>query len=242
MKTGEKTSGPVVIRSILVIDDHPLYCDALAATLVRIFDDCTIKTVNNLCEAVRCMDAGMVPDLVMLDLKLPDVTGFSGFFKVREKLPDVPVLVISAESSNDTIQMLMSSGAAGFIPKDASQSVFQDALEKIQEGMKFVPADFRPQASATAESVVTVQQVAQRIADLTPQQSRIMKLICAGKPNKQIAYELDLAEATVKAHITALLRRLRVSNRTQAAMLVNNAGLTGAGAGLSDTDARALLS
>ncbi len=237
----EKSKGPMVVRSILVIDDHPLYCDALASTLARIFDRSSVQTANSLCEGLKSVGTRLMPDLVILDLRLPDVMGFSGFFKVKEKLPDVPVLVISAESSDETIQTLMDAGAAGFVPKGASQSVFQVALERIQEGLKFLPAEFRPQTTRSEEEKVSVQQVAQRIADLTPQQSRIMSLICDGKPNKQIAYELDLAEATVKAHITALLRRLKVSNRTQAAMLVKNAGLTSASR-LSDTDARALLS
>ena len=230
----------VVIKSILVIDDHPLYCDALAATLEKLFRSRSVKKATSLKEGLRLVGARFQPDLVMLDLRLPDVTGLSGILKVKDRLPDVPVLVISAESSEETVATLMTAGAAGFIPKDASHKVFQQALMEIREGRRFLPPGYtlpkRPN-----QSDPTAQQIAHKIADLTPQQNRIMKLICAGKPNKQIAYELSLAEATVKAHITALLRRLGVNNRTQAAILVKSASLDG-GAHLSNGDARALLS
>ncbi|WP_417689355.1 response regulator [Roseibium sp.] len=238
-----KTSDPqeqVVIRSILVIDDHPLYCDALASALEKLFKSRSVKKATSLKEGLRMVGSRFQPDLVMLDLKLPDVTGLSGFLKVKDRLPDVPVLVISAESSDETISALLTAGAAGFIPKDASHKVLQRALLEIREGRRFVPPGYTP-PKRPARSDVTVQQIAHKIADLTPQQNRIMKLICAGKPNKQIAYELSLAEATVKAHITALLRRLGVNNRTQAAVLVRSASLDG-GQELSDAEARALLS
>lgn len=228
------------IKSILVIDDHPLYCDALASTLERLFDSKSVKKANSLQSGLRQVSSRLRLDLVMLDLKLPDATGLSGFMKVKDRLPDVPVLVISAESSDESISALMSAGAAGFIPKDASVKLLQKALLEIREGRRFFPPGFTP-CQRSAQSELTSQQIAQKIAVLTPQQNRIMKLICAGKPNKQIAYELSLAEATVKAHITALLRRLGVSNRTQAAVLVKSVSF-GTEPGMSDTDARALLS
>jgi DNA-binding NarL/FixJ family response regulator len=230
----------VQIRSILVIDDHPLYCDALASTLERLFDSRSVRKATSLQDGLRQMSSRVRLDLVMLDLKLPDATGISGFIKVKNRLPDVPVLVISAESSDESVGALMSAGAAGFIPKDASVQVLQQALLEIKEGRRFFPPGFTP-SPKSRNSDLSTQQIARKIADLTPQQSRIMKLICAGKPNKQIAYELSLAEATVKAHITALLRRLGVSNRTQAAMMVNSISLGGE-PHISDADARALLS
>ncbi len=218
----------VEIKSILVIDDHPLYCDALASTLERIFEVKKVKKATSLNAGLKKIGPRFTPELVILDLKLPDVTGLSGFFKIKDKIPDVPVLVISAVSSPQTIQALITAGAAGFIPKDASHKVLQAALMDVLDGRKFLPAGFKPSARPTSTEM-SAQQIAQKIADLTPQQSRIMKLICAGKPNKQIAYEMSLAEATVKAHITALLRRLGVNNRTQAAVLVKSASLDSAG-------------
>lgn len=228
------------ITSILVIDDHPLYCDALASTLERSFEAKTVKKATSLTAGLKMVGSRFMPDLVMLDLNLPDVTGLSGFLKVKDKMPDVPVLVISAESSDETISALLNAGAAGFVPKDASHKVLQTALMEVQEGKKFLPPGYTP-SSHPSNQELSAQQIAQKIADLTPQQSRIMKLICAGKPNKLIAYEMSLAEATVKAHITALLRRLGVNNRTQAAVLVKSASL-GKSSDLTDSDARALLS
>lgn len=240
MSESASKAKPVSIRLTLVIDDHPLYCDAMAASLKSLFDMGQVKAVNSLREALAALSGGLVPDLIMLDLKLPDVTGLSGFIKLKEMLPEVPILIISADSCDETIQALMDAGAVGFIPKDAPRTVIAEALERVQEGSKFVPPGFVPQVRPDRYNV-GLHEISQRIADLTPQQSRIMSLICAGKPNKQIAYELSLAEATVKAHITALLRRLGVRNRTQAAVLVNSVTFDRQDQ-MSESDTRALLS
>ncbi|SIO47398.1 two component transcriptional regulator, LuxR family [Rhodovulum sp. ES.010] len=230
------------VRSILVIDDHPLYGDALATALARVFDACEIRTATNLADGLAQLGPGFAPDLVMLDLKLPDVTGLSGFFRVRERIPDVPMLVISALTSPDLVAALMEGGAAGFIAKDADTGELRAALTEVTAGRRYLPPAFRESCAAGAAParMPTVQEVSQRIAELTPQQARIMRLICAGKPNKQIAHELSLAEATVKAHITALLRRLGVQNRTQAAVLVESVNLDMGGA-FAEPDARAFL-
>ncbi len=237
----ERNEKAVSIKLTLVIDDHPLYCDAMAGSLSTAFEIQEVRTVNSLTEALDALVDGLVPDLVMLDLRLPDVTGLSGFIKLREKLPDVPILVISADSCDQTIQALMDAGAAGFIPKDAPRTVIAEALERVRFGSKYTPPGFSPVTRPREVNAPGLHEISQRIADLTPQQTRIMNLICAGKPNKQIAYEMSLAEATVKAHITALLRRLGVCNRTQAAVLVNSVDLDRHDT-LSDSDTRAMLS
>lgn len=240
MTLDDTSHSKVEINSILVIDDHPLYCDALAATLERILSARTVKTANSLTEGLKLVGSRFSPDLVMLDLKLPDVSGLSGYLKIKSVIPDVPVLIISAESSDETINTLLAAGAAGFVPKEASQKILQQAIVDVRDGRKFLPPGFS-QSKRVEGNELTKQEIAQKIADLTPQQARIMKLICAGKPNKLIAYEMSLAEATVKAHITALLRRLGVQNRTQAAVLVKSVSLDGSPS-LSDADARVLLS
>ncbi|MEO1138380.1 MAG: response regulator transcription factor [Pseudomonadota bacterium] len=237
----ERKNKAISIELTLVIDDHPLYCDAMARSLSTAFEMQEVRTVHSMTEALGALAEGLVPDLVMLDLRLPDVTGLSGFIKLREKLPDVPILVISADSYDETIQALMDAGAAGFIPKDAPRTVIAEALELVQEGSKYLPPGFSPVTRPQKENTLGLHEISERIADLTPQQTRIMNLICAGKPNKQIAFEMSLAEATVKAHITALLRRLGVCNRTQAAVLVNSVGLDRPDT-LSDSDTRAMLS
>lgn len=230
----------VLINSTLVVDDHPLYCDAMAALLSTVFEIQEVKTVNTLGEALALLAHGDTPDLVLLDLKLPDVTGLSGFLKLKEMLPDIPILVISADSCDETVQTVMEAGAAGFIPKDAPRTVIAEALDRIVDGSKYLPPGFSPSSRSHSGQIVGLHEISRRIADLTPQQSRIMTLICEGKPNKQIAYEMSLAEATVKAHITALLRRLGVCNRTQAAVLVKSVSFERASP-LSDSDSRELL-
>ncbi|KAF0674700.1 LuxR C-terminal-related transcriptional regulator [Profundibacterium mesophilum] len=242
MGSNEKAQGGARIGSVLVIDDHPLYGEALGIALGEVFPGCEIRTQTTLAGAIAALDEGFSPELIMLDLKLPDVTGISGFQSLRTHVPDVPITVISALTSSEVIEALMAAGAAGFIPKDISSQGLRTALGLVRDGHRYVPPSHHaPPPSKEQGRGPTVAQICDRIADLTPQQARIMKLICAGKPNKQIAYEMSLAEATVKAHITALLRRLGVQNRTQAAVLVENANIE-LGAGMSDADARSFLS
>ncbi|MCY0096489.1 response regulator [Hoeflea ulvae] len=231
----------VSINLTLVVDDHPLYCDAMAASLSTAFRIQQVKAVNSLREAREFLSAGVVPDLVILDLGLPDAKGISGFLSLKDILPDVPILVISADSSDETIQAVMEAGATGFVPKHAPRTVLAEALEKVQDGSIFLPPNYCPIPRSEDHNAINVHEISERIARLTPQQSRIMNLICAGKPNKLIAYELSVAEGTVKAHITALLRRLGVSNRTQAAVLVSNVA-PDMSSQLSDIDARRQLS
>ncbi|MGR3496132.1 LuxR C-terminal-related transcriptional regulator [Citreimonas sp.] len=218
-----KVSGPAEsISSVLIVDDHPLYSDALAGALKGVFTSCRIEKAGSLGAALKVLDAGFEPDLVMFDLKLPDVAGISGFVSVRARVPDTPILVISSLASRALVGALMQEGCAGFVSKDTPVDELQAVLAEIAKGRKHVPSDYR--LGERDEQTDAIPDAAHpKLASLTPQQQKVMKLICAGKPNKQIAYELDLAEATVKAHITALLRRLGVRNRTQAALMVEAA-------------------
>lgn len=241
MTDGRLSPGTGTVGAILVIDDHPLYGDALAGALADMFHGCDIRTATSLADGLDRLGPDFDPDLVMLDLRLPDVTGISGFLQLRARIPDAPILVISALSSTEVIEALMEGGAAGFIPKNASTQELLAALGEVRSGRRYLPPGFQSVARRRAQDarLPSVPEISRRIAELTPQQARIMKLICEGKPNKQIAYELALAEATVKAHITALLRRLGVQNRTQAAVLVESARLDAAPEA-AESDARAL--
>lgn len=228
------------ISSVLIVDDHPLYSDALASALELVFSECTIRKAQNLAEAMALLEDGLTPDLIMFDLKLPDVSGISGFLSVRARVPDTPILVISSLASTELVHSLLREGAAGFLPKDTPANVLKSAVAEVAAGRVYVPQDYQlSEGSVKAPS--SAYDLHPKLATLTPQQQRIMRLICEGKPNKQIAYELTLAEATVKAHITALLRRLQVQNRTQAAVLVETANMQVA-AQSDDPEARAFLS
>jgi DNA-binding NarL/FixJ family response regulator len=221
----QKSSGHAPsIRSALVIDDHPLYCDALATTMESIFHTRRIRKATSMGDALQQLRARFSPDLVMLDLNLPDVAGLSGYLKIKELTPDVPVIVISALTSQEVIRAVMAAGAAGFIPKECGRQTFEAAMLQIWSGTPYVPPGYNASAAQQATDPAA-SQISRKIADLSQQQSRILSLICKGKPNKLIAYEMQIAEATVKAHITALLRRLGVQNRTQAALMVRDVSI-----------------
>lgn len=204
------------IRSILVVDDHPLYRDALVTTLRRIFN---VQHVDAVATVAEAQGSKLQPDLIMLDLKLPDAEGLSGFVGLRDMRPDVPIVVISAEVNDAQLAHIRAMGGSGYISKSASEAELEAALRKVERGEPSFP-DWISDIERAPEPTADERDIMRRIADLTPQQTRILRLISDGKPNKQIAYELTLAEATVKAHVTALLRRLGVRNRTQAALLV----------------------
>ncbi len=222
---------------MLIVDDHPLYSDALASALEFVFEDCLIRKTVSLQQTFETLDDGFDPDLVMFDLKLPDVAGISGFQKLRKRLPDTQVLVISSLASVELVQSLLDEGAAGFLPKDSSAKTLKFAVSEITSGREYVPKEYRRADDGGPTDQCPFQDIPE-LASLTPQQIRILKLICLGKPNKLIAYELSLAEATVKAHITALLRRLGVRNRTQAVVRVE--GILARQSG-TEPEARAFL-
>ena len=226
---------------VLIVDDHPLYRDALAETMRTAFEACEVNGVGTLEEAFAALDEGFEPDLLALDLKLPDVTGISGFEKLRSRNPDAKILVISALATGDLVRSLLDRGAMGFSPKESSADSLRRAAREIAAGRRYVPPQFRAGAAPAAEAEDNGAgsfPAGSPLANLTPQQTRILGLIREGKPNKIIAWELDLAEATVKAHITALLRRLGVRSRTQAALLAESTAARHAG---KETEARAFL-
>ncbi|EIE52375.1 two component transcriptional regulator [Citreicella sp. 357] len=205
---------PGAIRSVVIVDDHPLYSDGLAATLGLALPEARMDKARNLRAMLDLVDAAGAPDLVMFGLNLPDVTGILRFRAVRLALPDAPVLVISSLTSVGVVQALMEEGAAGVLPRHGSVPVLRHALAEIAAGRKYLRT---PYDGAALAEIATHPA----LAELTPQQKKILKLICAGMPHKQIAYELSLAEAMVTTHITALMRRLGV--RTRAAALNENA-------------------
>ncbi len=201
--------------SALVVDDHPLFCDALVMTLQAVSSVQSITTAASLSEALSVLKE-TTPDVVVLDLNLPDVNGFDGLIRLH-KATNAAILVVSSMADARTINAAISAGAAGFVPKHSQRDMFRRALDTIARQQTFVPEDHMPEAdTATQDSVA-------RLASLTAQQSRILELICEGKLNKQIAFDLSIAETTVKAHVTAIMRKLGVHSRTQAVLIANEA-------------------
>lgn len=208
------------LREVLVVDDHPLFCEALSMILRGALSVPEVIIANNLTEALKTLKGRTAPDIVLLDLNLPDVDGLDGLVRLKMAVPNTPVIVVSSLSDSAIVTSVLNEGASGFIPKDSDKTVITEAFRKILDGGVYTPLDYiAPVGNDTAEPDCTPT----KLASLTPQQSCILRLICEGKLNKQIAYELSIAETTVKAHMTAILRKLGVHSRTQAVLVAQKA-------------------
>jgi len=210
------------LQSALIVDDHPLFVDALAMTLKAVAGISHIETADRLETALARLDLLPAFDVVVLDLNLPDVNGLDGLIRLRASLGAVPVVVVSSLADNRVIGAALRAGAAGFIPKHSRREVFRAAFDAIRDGRGYVPEGFTPQTDPTAPASQREEAIA-RLSLLTRQQAKILQLICEGRLNKQIAYDLTIAETTVKAHVTAIMRKLGVQSRTQAVLIVQEA-------------------
>ncbi len=197
---------------LIIADDHPLVRDALSQTFATSYPDGQIDAAGTLDEVVACIDKDNPPDLILLDLKMPGVQGFSGLSFLRAQYPDVPVAVVSATEDPAVIRRAISFGASGFIPKSVPVDQMRGAVEQIFQGEIWVPETVDLSSDEDGE----IEQLIQRFATLTPQQVRVLMMLREGLLNKQIAYELTVSEATVKAHVSAILQKLGVDSRTQA--------------------------
>lgn len=203
---------------IVIADDHPLFRGALRQALSDVNDDVTFAEAGSFDEVVAAIDAGdEVADLVLLDLKMPGVQGFSGLMYLRAQFPGVPIVIVSANEDAPIIRRALDFGASGYIPKSASVEDMRRAVEVVLSGDVWVPPELDVLESEDSEA----QQIAIRLATLTPQQVRVLMMLGEGLLNKQIAYELTVSEATVKAHVSAILQKLDVESRTQAVIAVS---------------------
>lgn len=216
MTTAAQTISPN--STVLIVEDHPLFCDALSMTLNDCLSISDIKTASCMADALDLLKAGASPDIIILDLNLPDVSGMDGLLRLKSAMPGTPVVVVSSLSDNKIVTSVIQSGAAGFVSKDSPREVIATALQTVWNGDLFTPSDYVAPSGETDELNET-QRFITRLSELTPQQGRILQYICEGKLNKQIAYDLSIAEATVKAHVTAILRKLGVQSRTQAVLV-----------------------
>ncbi|WP_425084569.1 response regulator [Ruegeria profundi] len=206
-------------ENVLIVDDHPLFCDALSMTLRSVAEIGEIHTADRLENAMELVAKGLKPDAVMLDLNLPDVDGLDGLVRLKSAA-DAPVIVVSSLTDNRVISQVIKAGASGYVPKHSQRDVFRTAFETVHAGGIFVPDGCVLIEDAEEDEH---SDAVNRLAALTNQQGRILQLICEGKLNKQIAYDLSIAETTVKAHVTAIMRKLGVQSRTQAVLIAKKA-------------------
>lgn len=204
---------------ILLVEDHPLFSDALAMTMSEIFDNPNIQTASTLSQSL-CYLEPTPPDFVVLDLNLPDVDGIDGLVRIKKLTPSSKIVVVSSISDNRVTNHVISAGAYGFVPKDSPREELIRAFQLITDGNIYTPEDYVPPQDDELNH--EDQETLKKLKSLTPQQATILTLICRGKLNKQIAFDLSIAETTVKAHLTAIMRKLGVRNRTQAALLANS--------------------
>jgi DNA-binding NarL/FixJ family response regulator len=197
---------------LIIADDHPLFRGALREAVSGLFQDLDIAEAGSFEDLAKLLERGADVDLILLDLTMPGVRGFSGLMYLRAQYPSVPIIVVSANDDPGVIRRCMDFGASGFIPKTLGIETMRGAITRVFQGGVWTPPEIDLGAGADTETA----DLLTRLTSLTPQQVRVLMMLSEGLLNKQIAYELGVSEATVKAHVSAILQKLGVESRTQA--------------------------
>ncbi len=202
----------------IIADDHPLFRVALSQALHSILGpQAQLLQAHSMSQLWPLLRQHPDTELILLDLKLPDAEGFAGLMSLRTEYPDVTVLMVSAIEEPAVMKQALALGAAAYLPKSAPLEVLTEAVAAVLAGDTWLPAEFR-QPVAQAQDLID-SDFASALEQLTPQQLRVLKMIADGLLNKQIAYEMNVQETTVKQHVSAILRKLNVNNRTLAGIL-----------------------
>tara|TARA_R100000935_G_C2841201_1_gene171145 strand:+ start:6818 stop:7459 length:642 start_codon:yes stop_codon:yes gene_type:complete len=197
--------------SMLIIDDHPLFAEAVKYGAAQSWPDCRVEISVSFGDAQSRLCEGEKFDLILLDLMLPDAHGPSGLAILREALPGARIVLMSGREEDGVVRSARSYGADGFIGKSTTMLEFSEKLRRIIWGEKLFPA--------LTSKAGDPSELDHRVADLSPAQLRILMAVADGRLNKQIAYDLNLAEPTVKSHLSTIFKKLGVSNRTQAVLV-----------------------
>ena len=205
-----------------VADDHPLFRDAILKVIKQHYPDAVVVESTDLDSTITDLELNSETDLLLLDLHMPGSQDLFGLIMVREQFPSIPVAIISADDELDTINRAMGHGACGYIPKSCSPQVIFNAISTMLDGELWVPDTIRGNLTPVCNEE---KSLAAKIATLTPQQYRVIYYLREGWLNKQIGYELGITEATIKAHLTAIFRKLGISNRTQAVAMLSKMSL-----------------
>lgn len=204
----------------IIADDHPLFRGALRQVLSSLPEEATIIEVGDFDAAKKLVADGGDIDLLLLDLTMPGGTGLSGLVTLKALEPALPIIIVSATDDATTIRHAIELGASGFISKSASMETIGEAVHAVLAGDIWTPSDIDIDEARDPE----IETLIAKIRTLTPQQTRVLTMLAEGLLNKQIAYELNVSEATVKAHVSAVLQKLGVDSRTQAVILLSRIG------------------
>ncbi len=201
-------------RKIIIADDHPLFRQALLQILTAKLPNVIWIEAQTIEQLNDSLQQHQDADLLLLDLNIPGAHGFNTLIKVRSQRSQIPVVVISAHEDEDTVVKAMEFGASGFVPKSTPVELIFKAIRAVLKGETWIPEHINLKRGASNSDI------GERIRSLTPQQHKILLMFADGLLNKQIAHQLSLSEATVKAHATAIFRKLNVLNRTQAVIAI----------------------
>ena len=202
---------------LLVVDDHGLFREGVCQALSRLEENVSILEASSCDQAIALVTKNSDLDLVLLDLNLPDKNGFEALDEVTKDYPALPVVILSASNLRVDVKRALDKGAVGFIHKDTTSEIMINALRMVLAGGIYVPPNMM--------EIETLVQIDQTTNNLTPRQLQVLAFLANGQSNKVIASDLNLAEATIKMHITAIFKSLGVSNRTQAAIEADKLGL-----------------
>ena len=205
--------------SLVIADDHPLFRSALSGALRAEIQGIVIVESFDLDSTIQCLSELNDLDLLLLDLNMPGSGELYGLIRIRKDFPDVPVAVISGSEDSEMVAKVIDSGALGFIPKTSEPATYVQAIHAILAGDIWLPDDLKQAVANQPKPDLSMQN---KVAELTPQQYKVLCYLHEGLLNKQIAYELSISEATVKAHITAIFRKLEINNRTQAVLVASD--------------------
>lgn len=206
-------------RKIIIADDHPLFRTALQQAVKQIAPDAEIQQAESLPELQSVVEVHNDADLVLLDLNMPGAHGFSGLVFLRSHYPEMPVVVVSACEDPSIMCQAIDHEASGYIVKSSSLEDISEAIGLVLQGHVYLPSKARQHPHSPD---IVAMDMASKLASLTPQQFRVLTMMSEGMLNKQIAYDLDVSEATIKAHVTAVFRKLGVRTRTQAVIAVQS--------------------
>lgn len=209
------------MTTLLIADDHPLFREALRTAIMRSLPDARLYEADGVERLYQLADEHADADLLLLDLGMPGAHGFTVLAHLRGRHPQLPVVIVSATEDLRVMRRALDHGALGFIPKSVDSATIATAIRTVLDGECWAPSGVNSAPMVDTHE----QEIAARVRDLTPHQFRVLQMLGSGRLNKQIAYDLNVSEATIKAHVTAILRKLGATNRTQAVLMAGRLAL-----------------